>query len=77
MGARRLLKLEDYTVLRLCAFPLSEAVAAVILLDEEHRELPQIGSHENTYTYSSIGDHNIVIADCHLASQEEFLRQDW
>ena len=53
---------EDYTVAWLCVLPLSEAVAAEIMLDEVHRELPQIGNDENTYTYGSIEDHNIVIA---------------
>ena len=62
MSTKRLLKPEDYTVAWLCALPLSEAVAAVIMLDDEHRELAQIGNDENTYTYGSIGDHNIVIA---------------
>ena len=32
------------------------------MLDEEHEELPQDDSDENTYTYGSIKGHNIVIA---------------
>ena len=46
----------------LCAFPLSEAVAAWTMLDEEHEQLPQMDNDENTYTYGSINGHNIVIA---------------
>ena len=46
----------------LCALPLSEAVAALTMLDEEHEELPQDDNDENTYTYGSIKGHNIVIA---------------
>ena len=62
MSTKRLLRREEYTVAWLCALPLSEAVAAWTMLDEEHEELPQDDKYENTYTYGSIKGHNIVIA---------------
>ena len=62
MDTKRLLKPEEYTVAWLCALPLSEAVAAWAMLDEEHEELPQVDNDDNTYTYGSIKGHNIVIA---------------
>ena len=62
MSTKRLLRREEYTVAWLCALPLSEAVAAWTMLDEEHEELPQDDNDENTYTYGSIKGHNIVIA---------------
>ena len=62
MSTKRLLKREDYTVAWLCALAPSEAVAAAIMLDEEHEELPQEGNDENSYTYGSIKGHNVVIA---------------
>ena len=62
MSTRRHLRREEYTVAWLCALPLSEAVAAWTMLDEEHEQLPQIDNDEHTYTYGSINGHNIVIA---------------
>ena len=62
MSTKRLLKPEEYTVAWLCALPLSEAVAAWAMLDEEHEELPQNDNDENTYKYGSIQGHNIVVA---------------
>ncbi|KAF6241314.1 hypothetical protein HO173_000024 [Letharia columbiana] len=62
MSARRRLRPEDYTVGWLCALARTEQVAAIKMLDEQHQELPKpVGDH-NTYTYGSIGSHNIVIA---------------
>lgn len=62
MSTKRLLKPEEYTVAWLCALPLSEAVAAWTMLDEEHQDLPQIDNDDNCYTYGSIQGHNVVIA---------------
>ena len=62
MSTKRLLRREEYTVVWLCALPLSEAVAAWTMLDEEHEQLPNIDNDENTYTYGSINGHKIVIA---------------
>ena len=51
-----------YTVAWLCALPLSELVAATAMLDEEHDPLSLSIHDENSYTYGSIGRHNVVIA---------------
>ena len=52
----------DYTVGWLCALPLSEQVAAEVMLDETHQPLPQRSGDKNIYTYGSIDGHNVVIA---------------
>ncbi|KAF6223218.1 hypothetical protein HO133_000060 [Letharia lupina] len=62
MSAQRRLRPEDYTVGWLCALFQSEQVAAIKMLDEQHQELPKPVGDDNTYTYGSIGSHNIVIA---------------
>ncbi|KAF3940329.1 hypothetical protein ABW19_dt0201355 [Dactylella cylindrospora] len=52
----------DYSVAWICALP-KEQVAAVAMLDEEHKNLPpKSTSDHNTYKLGSIGEHNIVIA---------------
>ncbi|KAH8651628.1 nucleoside phosphorylase domain-containing protein [Tricladium varicosporioides] len=51
---------EDYTVGWICALPV-ELAASVELLDEEHPRLPQDAKDSNSYTFGSIGEHNIVI----------------
>lgn len=62
MPIRKLLRSEDYTVAWLCALPLSEALAARNMLDEEHERLRLDGNDDNTYSYGSINGHNVVIA---------------
>ncbi|CZR51490.1 uncharacterized protein PAC_01366 [Phialocephala subalpina] len=53
---------EAYTVGWLCALPLSELVAAMKMLDDEHEPLNLEIEDENTYVYGSINKHNVVIA---------------
>ena len=57
------LRPEEYTVAWLCALPGSELVVAIKMLDREY-EAPRLGNQydKNTYTYGSIGGHNVVIA---------------
>ena len=62
MSTRKRLRPEDYTVGWLCALAWTEQVAAIKMLDEQHQELPKPTRDFNTYTYGSIGSHNIVIA---------------
>ncbi|KAL2153002.1 hypothetical protein VTH82DRAFT_4157 [Thermothelomyces myriococcoides] len=51
-----------YTVGWICAIP-TEAVAAQILLDEEHDLPSQVAPHDNNnYTLGRMGKHNVVIA---------------
>ncbi|KAH8647303.1 hypothetical protein BX600DRAFT_420393 [Xylariales sp. PMI_506] len=50
----------DYTIGWVCALP-KEQTAAILMLDEEHPELPTSERDENIYTLGSIGEHNIVI----------------
>jgi nucleoside phosphorylase len=54
------LKAEDYTVGWIYALSV-ELSAAMQLLDEEHRDLPQNPDDTNVYTFGRIGEHNIVI----------------
>ena len=62
MGTLKRLKRHDYTVAWLCALALSEQVAAINMLDEQHESLLQPADDKNTYIYGSIKDHNIIIA---------------
>lgn len=62
MSTRKRLRPEDYTVGWLCALARTEQVAAIKMLDEQHQELPKPTHDYNTYTYGSVGSHNIVIA---------------
>ncbi|KAJ6784959.1 hypothetical protein PWT90_01758 [Aphanocladium album] len=51
----------NYTVGWICALP-TEAVAVVVLLDEEH-ELPEVAQNDdNSYSLGRMGNHNVVIA---------------
>ncbi|KAB8670386.1 hypothetical protein FH972_026299 [Carpinus fangiana] len=52
---------EAYTVALICALPI-EAAAMCDMLDEEHRDLPQVAGDNNLYTLGRIGIHNVVIA---------------
>ena len=61
MASRRCLRSEDYTVAWIAALPL-ELAAAKKMLDEEHHPLPQDSVDPNTYTFGSIGEHNVVMA---------------
>ena len=62
MSTKKRLKPEEYTVGWLCALAQTEQVAAIKMLDEQHQELPKHRRDYNTYTYGSVGSHNIVIA---------------
>ncbi|PQE07565.1 Pfs domain protein [Rutstroemia sp. NJR-2017a BBW] len=53
---------DDYTVGWICALPLTELVAAIAMLDEEHSGLPAADSDTNVYALGRIGAHNVVIA---------------
>ncbi|PQE26803.1 ankyrin repeat-containing protein [Rutstroemia sp. NJR-2017a BVV2] len=53
---------DDYTVGWICALPLTELVAAIAMLDEEHSGLPAADSDTNVYALGRIGVHNVVIA---------------
>lgn len=53
---------QDYTVGWLCALPLTEQLAALVMLDEEHQApTTKSANDHNAYIYGSIGSHNIVI----------------
>ncbi|KAF3903443.1 hypothetical protein ABW20_dc0102901 [Dactylellina cionopaga] len=51
----------EYTVGWICALP-KESAAAVAMLDQQHGDLPNPPKDDNSYTFGSIGKHNIVIA---------------
>ncbi|KAK6342291.1 hypothetical protein TWF718_007694 [Orbilia javanica] len=51
----------DYTVGWICALA-KELVAAKVMLDKTHPPLSQLPNDPNSYTFGSIGEHNIVIA---------------
>ncbi|EPS35660.1 hypothetical protein H072_10944 [Dactylellina haptotyla CBS 200.50] len=53
---------DKYTVGWLCALPSSELVAAIAMLDEQHKPCQLPSNDENAYLYGSINGHNIVIA---------------
>lgn len=52
---------KDYTVSWICALHI-ETAAARAMLDCIHDDLPRAAHDINTYTFGSIGHHNIVIA---------------
>lgn len=55
---------DDYKVGWICPLEV-EQTAALVMLDQEHRPLPQPYSDHNVYTLGSIGGHNVVIAGLH------------
>lgn len=61
MASRRCLARADYTVGWISALPIELAAAAKVL-DEEHHALPQDPLDTNTYTFGTIGGHNVVMA---------------
>lgn len=53
---------DSYRVGWICALP-KEQTAATAMLDEKHPDLPKPSMDDtNTYTFGSIGSHNVVIA---------------
>ncbi|KAF7520540.1 hypothetical protein G7054_g12730 [Neopestalotiopsis clavispora] len=52
---------DAYTIGWICALS-KEQTAATAMLDERHQDLPKPTKDPNTYTFGSIGGHNIVIA---------------
>lgn len=57
----RTLRPDDYTIGWICALPC-EMAASRAMLDELHGDLHQRRNDSNTYTFGSVGAHNIVIA---------------
>jgi nucleoside phosphorylase len=55
---------DDYTVGWICPLEV-EQIAALEMLDEEHKRLPQASSDHNVYNLGSIAGHNVVIAGLH------------
>jgi nucleoside phosphorylase len=55
---------DDYTVGWICPLEV-EQIAALEMLDEEHKRLPQALSDHNVYNLGSIAGHNVVIAGLH------------
>jgi nucleoside phosphorylase len=55
---------EDYTVGWICPLEV-EQVAALEMLDEEHKRLPQQPADHNVYNLGGIAGHNVVIAGLH------------
>ncbi|KUL83657.1 hypothetical protein ZTR_11042 [Talaromyces verruculosus] len=51
----------DYSVGWICALT-KERAAAMVMLDQIHRDLPKPEGDRNAYTLGSIGKHNVVIA---------------
>src|SRR5438034_10583812 len=61
MSTVRSLQIEDYTVGWISALP-KEMDAATAMLDSVH-DRPLVSAHDdNSYTFGSVGDHNVVIA---------------
>ncbi|VUC38094.1 unnamed protein product [Clonostachys rosea] len=58
--SRRRLRHKDYTVAWICALP-KERAAATAMLDQRHESLPRLPGDTNSYSFGSIGQHNIVI----------------
>ncbi|OLN92295.1 hypothetical protein CCHL11_01356 [Colletotrichum chlorophyti] len=52
---------DDYKVAWICPLEV-EQIAAMEMLDEEHRALPQSPADHNVYSLGSINGHNVVIA---------------
>ncbi|MCJ1311502.1 hypothetical protein MMC25_005174 [Agyrium rufum] len=57
----RALNHQDYSLGWVCALT-KELVAATVMLDQRHPDLPIPANDQNTYTLGSIGDHNVVTA---------------
>lgn len=55
---------DDYTVAWICPLEV-EQIAAIKMLDREHKCLPQPPNDHNVYTLGSIHGHNVVIAGLH------------
>ena len=55
------MSLKDYKVGWICALP-TEMAAAVCMLDDRHKMLPQPSHDPNSYVFGRIGKHNVVIA---------------
>jgi nucleoside phosphorylase len=55
---------DDYTVAWICPLEV-EQIAAIKMLDSEHKRLPQLPNDHNVYTLGSINGHNVVIAGLH------------
>ena len=51
----------DYTVGWICPLEI-EQIAAELMLDEQHRRLPQPSTDNNSYTLGSINHHHVVVA---------------
>lgn len=52
---------DDYIVAWICPLQV-EQIAAIQMLDERHKKLPQSSNDYNVYTLGSIDGHNVVIA---------------
>jgi nucleoside phosphorylase len=59
--ATRTLTYQDYSIGWVCALT-KELASATVMLDEKHSDLAIPQDDQNTYTFGSIGNHNIVIA---------------
>lgn len=59
--AKSMLSRDDYTIAWVCALPI-EMAAATAMMSKIHKSLPTHADDSNTYTFGSIGDHNIIIA---------------
>lgn len=59
--AKSILSCHDYTIAWVCALPI-EMAAATAMMSEIHESLSTHAEDSNTYTFGSIGEHNIVIA---------------
>jgi hypothetical protein len=55
---------EDYTVGWICLLEV-EQIAALEMLDEEHKRLPHPAADHNMYSLGSISKHNVIIAGLH------------
>ena len=52
---------DDYRIGVICALPL-ERTAVECMLDSRHDALPKLSGDNNTYSYGTIGKHNVVVA---------------
>lgn len=58
---KSILSCDDYMVAWVCALPI-EMAAATAMLSDIHEDLSTHADDSNTYTFGSIGKHNIIIA---------------
>lgn len=56
-----ILSCDDYMIAWVCALPI-EMAAATAMLSDVHEDLSTHADDSNTYTFGSIGNHNIIIA---------------